>query len=204
MPIEPNEIDATTATRPPARGMGVLISRSQNLSEVDGRVLKLFESRGLRNRLALERTNKINLGRVWHETESWLVKSHQSETARSEPIETHYRVVNGLQGVSLFIAAAMLWDSMEEARHFYDLTTKTLRSRLTDLLTAQEGELALRAGRVTEAAAGVFGTYDSARKWLRTPNFALGGLAPRDLLKTAEGERIVLNELQTQSEGGPL
>jgi Protein of unknown function (DUF2384) len=40
--------------------------------------------------------------------------------------------------------------------------------------------------------------------YLRTPNFALGGAVPRDLLKTAEGEQLVLAELQAQAAGGPV
>jgi hypothetical protein len=39
---------------------------------------------------------------------------------------------------------------------------------------------------------------------MHTPNYALGGHTPTELIKTSEGERIVLNELQTQAEGGPL
>jgi uncharacterized protein (DUF2384 family) len=58
--------------------------------------------------------------------------------------------------------------------------------------------------RATLAAAEVFGDIDAGRTYLRTRNFALGGVAPIDLLQTAEGERIVLNELQTQADGGPV
>jgi uncharacterized protein (DUF2384 family) len=64
--------------------------------------------------------------------------------------------------------------------------------------------LATRAARVTIAAATIFGDFDAAHRYIRTSNFALGGATPIDLLKTAEGERLVLNELQTQAEGGPL
>jgi uncharacterized protein (DUF2384 family) len=53
-------------------------------------------------------------------------------------------------------------------------------------------------------AGEVFGSLDQARTYLRTPNFALGGAVPRGLLKTAEGEQLVLSELQAQAEGGPV
>jgi uncharacterized protein (DUF2384 family) len=58
--------------------------------------------------------------------------------------------------------------------------------------------------RATLSAAEVFGDIDAGRDYLRTKNFALGGAAPIDLLQTAEGERIVLNELQAQADGGPV
>jgi uncharacterized protein (DUF2384 family) len=50
----------------------------------------------------------------------------------------------------------------------------------------------------------VLGSFDAARKYMHTRNFALGGSTPTELIKTAEGERLVLNELQAQAEGGPL
>ena len=64
---------------------------------------------------------------------------------------------------------------------------------------------ASRAARdVTTAAARVLGSYKAARAYMHTPNFALGGATPAKLVKTSEGERIVLNELQAQADGGPL
>jgi putative toxin-antitoxin system antitoxin component (TIGR02293 family) len=71
-------------------------------------------------------------------------------------------------------------------------------------LDTAASERAMRAARVTTAAAEVLGSFDAARKYMHTKNFALGGSTPVDLLKTSEGERMVLNELQAQAEGGPL
>jgi uncharacterized protein (DUF2384 family) len=64
--------------------------------------------------------------------------------------------------------------------------------------------MALRIGRVLTIAWDSFGSPEIARQYLRTPNFALGGAIPRDLLKTSEGEQVVLAELQTQAAGGPV
>jgi hypothetical protein len=50
----------------------------------------------------------------------------------------------------------------------------------------------------------VFDSAGAACEYLRTPNFALGGAVPRELLKTAEGEQLVLSEIQAQLEGGPV
>ena len=65
-------------------------------------------------------------------------------------------------------------------------------------------ESAMRAARATMTAAEVLGSYDAARAYMHTKNFALGGATPTELVKTSDGERIVLNELQAQDEGGPL
>ena len=48
------------------------------------------------------------------------------------------------------------------------------------------------------------GSFDAARDYMHTRNFALGGATPAYLVKTSDGERIVLNELHAHAEGGPL
>lgn len=45
---------------------------------------------------------------------------------------------------------------------------------------------------------------ETAATYMRTRNFALGGLMPTDLLATEEGTRQVLAEISTHIEGGPL
>jgi hypothetical protein len=71
-------------------------------------------------------------------------------------------------------------------------------------LDTGSSELVLRGGRTTTAAAEVLGGFDAARRYSRTRNFALGGSIPLELAKTAEGERLVMNELHAQAEGGAL
>lgn len=48
------------------------------------------------------------------------------------------------------------------------------------------------------------GGIDEAQRYLRTPNFALGGQIPLNLLTTPEGEDSVLRELMAHAEGGPV
>jgi putative toxin-antitoxin system antitoxin component (TIGR02293 family) len=93
---------------------------------------------------------------------------------------------------------------MDDALRLFDLSAKTAKQRIGDRLSSCESEIALRIGRVLTMACEAFGSADAAREYLRTPNFALGGAVPRDLLKTAGGEQIVLSELHAQAEGGPV
>jgi len=172
-------------------------------SSFDALVLRLFLSKTIR-RMLREQT-KMNLESVWarcvHELD---VIAIDPKLEIADTLEIHRKIVEGLPGEALFISSAMVFDSLNEALPFFDVSAKTARLRLGELLTANEGEIALRIGRVLTMAADVLGTLDAARTYLRTPNFALGGAIPRDLLKTAEGEHLVLNELQTQREGGPV
>lgn len=65
------------------------------------------------------------------------------------------------------------------------------------------GEATKAEAEAKRAAAALLGT-DAAEKYLTTPNFALGGRRPVDLLAAPGGLAVVLGELHCQKEGGPL
>lgn len=62
---------------------------------------------------------------------------------------------------------------------------------------ALDGDVASLAGRL-------LGDPDQVRAYLTTPNFALGGITPMELLQTEAGKQLVLNELQAHLDGGPV
>jgi putative toxin-antitoxin system antitoxin component (TIGR02293 family) len=176
---------------------------SEFKSSFDTMVLELFLSKPIKK--LLRERSKLSLELLWERTAQVLVDMDIARQGVSVgPLEIHRRIIKGLPGEALYISSSMLFDSMHEALPFFDVSSKTARTRIGEQLTANEGEIALRIGRVLAMAGEVFGSLDEARKYLRTPNFALGGTVPRDLLKTAEGEQLVLSELQAQSEGGPV
>jgi putative toxin-antitoxin system antitoxin component (TIGR02293 family) len=119
-------------------------------------------------------------------------------------LDVHRRLIAGLAGESLLVSSSMFLDTLAEAEGFFDLSFKTIKSRLGRALDTAASERAMRGARATLTAAEVLGDFESARAYMHTPNYALGGHTPAELIKTSEGERIVLNELQTQAEGGPL
>jgi putative toxin-antitoxin system antitoxin component (TIGR02293 family) len=119
-------------------------------------------------------------------------------------IEMHRRLLEGLSGESLLISSAMFLSTLAEAEKYFGMSFKTIKSRLGGLLDTAASEKAMRAARATLTAAELLGSYDAARAYLHSRNFALGGATPAELIRTADGERIVLDELQAQAEGGPL
>lgn len=174
-------------------------------SSIDSRVLRIFNNKSLKRHLRDQ--GKVNFALVW----ALIVKAisddrqHAGFTKPSlQQMDIHQSLIDGLPGEALLISSAMAFDSMQEALPFFEVSAKTARARLTELLPSAQGEVALRIGRVLTMAADLFGSLDMAREYLRTPNFALGGALPRDLLKTAEGEQIVIAELRTQAAGGPV
>ena len=172
-------------------------------ARIDAGLLRLFADKHLRKLFRNEA--KLKLGDVWIQAAPELGEigsvKHQAAAA---PMQIHQQIVEGLPGEALFISSAMLYDSLQEALPLFNVTAKTARNRLGDVLQANEGEIALRIGRVFAMAMNVFGSLDAAREYLRTPNFALGGAIPRNLLSTAAGEQMVLSELEAQAEGAPV
>ena len=169
----------------------------------DQLVLWLYASGPLRR--IVRRQRKTNLEVLWTQTVHCLELRHDEATRRTlNPLEVHEHIVKGLPGEALFLASAMAFDSMSEALEVFEVSSKTAKQRLGERLSAGEGEIALRIGRVVTMAGEALGSLEAGRKYLATPNFALGGAVPRELLKTAEGEQLVLSELQAQAEGAPV
>jgi putative toxin-antitoxin system antitoxin component (TIGR02293 family) len=69
--------------------------------------------------------------------------------------------------------------------------TMTRRLGHGSRLSAAESDRAMRLARVYAAAVEMIGDEDKAVQWLRTPNRALGGESPIDLLDTDIGARAV-------------
>jgi len=172
-------------------------------SAYDTVVLWLFMDRAIRRTVKAQ--PKRNLDSLWDEVVRKLATHDAGKSARPlEPLQIHRKLVEGLPGEALFLSSAMAFDSMQDALLLFDVSAKTANERIGERLSPGESELALRIGRVLTMARQILGSADAAREYLRTPNFALGGAVPRDLLKTSEGEQLVLAELQTQAEGGPV
>jgi putative toxin-antitoxin system antitoxin component (TIGR02293 family) len=72
------------------------------------------------------------------------------------------------------------------------IPNRTMARRKTEQqLTPQESDRLFRLARSFAQVVEVLGSRDKARVWLRTPNRALGGEIPLDLLDTEIGSRQV-------------
>ncbi|MFD1818069.1 putative toxin-antitoxin system antitoxin component, TIGR02293 family [Pseudarcicella hirudinis] len=56
-------------------------------------------------------------------------------------------------------------------------------------------EKIIEMSEVTKVGLDVFGNIEKLRLWLNTPNYALGKLAPIELLKDSYGKEMVISEL---------
>jgi putative toxin-antitoxin system antitoxin component (TIGR02293 family) len=100
------------------------------------------------------------------------------------------------------------WESFERAIRALDLTleeagaslrvpTRTLarRKRGAERLAPEESERLLGLASVSARAQQVFGSPEKARRWLRSPSRAFGGVTPLSLLDTDVGAHAVEDEL---------
>ena len=168
---------------------------------LDTRLLVLFRSKAIRR--SLREQPKLNLGLIAARAQLELATA-TPRGASLDALRVHHELVAGLPGQALFIAAALAFESLAEALPYFDLSIKTAWQKLDDGLSRSESEQALRLSRVATLGAELLGSAEAGRRYLHTPNFALGGSTPLELLKTAEGEQLVLTELQTQAGGGPV
>jgi putative toxin-antitoxin system antitoxin component (TIGR02293 family) len=180
------------------------VSAASRRHWIDAALMQVFASGAVRR--ALRDQRRLNLAALgegaFRAVESSL--QEQANLIGAEALSTHRRLVEGLPGPSLFVAAALAFETLAEALPFLDLTAKTAWQKLDDNLSSSQSEQALRLGRVAVMAAELMGSAEEGRRYLRTPNFALGGTKPLELLRTAEGEQLVLAELQAQTDGGPV
>ena len=197
---------ATAAARERHRGDAGGRARAAATSSVDWSVLDAVVLSTLEDKVVhrkLRSLERLELQDVRVATEQ-AVSRHKRSIKAIGALDLHQRLVDGLSGEALLVSASMFLDTLQDAERFFDLSFKTIKSKLGRNLDTSSSEVALRAARVTTAAADLFGSFDAARRYLRTKNFALGGATPLELLRTAEGERLVTNELHAQAESGPL
>ncbi len=168
--------------------------------------LQLLTQPALRQRM--NRDSKMSLSTIYQNAVSAMQRLGSQQVAKKavhdNGLLTHRALVEGLPGEAMFISSAFLFDSVEDASSLFGLTAKTMRAKRGARLDLQQGEASVRLMRACEAAARVHGSFEAGREWMKTPNFALGGEQPVQLLKTADGTAMVLRELQAQDDSAPL
>jgi putative toxin-antitoxin system antitoxin component (TIGR02293 family) len=85
--------------------------------------------------------------------------------------------------------------SLREIERILGLSTRSLQRRKAGRLTAAESERILRLVRTAARAERVLGDPAAALDWLGSPNRALGGESPLQLLDTDLGAKRVLDVL---------
>ena len=85
------------------------------------------------------------------------------------------------------------------------ISQRTIKRRLRDgRFHPDESERLIRVAKLTERAQEVFQDLDSAREWLKSPQFALGGEIPLEYADTEPGAQVVEDVLGRLEHGIPV
>ncbi len=102
----------------------------------------------------------------------------------------------GLDYAAFEAVASAVDGSTDELATALGVARRTLdRRRLSGKLDRDTSERVVRLAAVAARAQEVLGDVAAMRRWLRTPNRALGGQIPTDLLDTEQGAQLVLDVL---------
>ncbi|HEY7390986.1 MAG TPA: antitoxin Xre/MbcA/ParS toxin-binding domain-containing protein [Bryobacteraceae bacterium] len=110
-----------------------------------------------------------------------------------EPEDLARLVRKGLPAISVTALAEKLHLGNRVIGQKLGIPQRTLTRRLSDAsrLTPAESDRTVRMARVYANAVEMIGDREKATAWLETPNRALGGDRPLDLLDTDVGTRMV-------------
>jgi putative toxin-antitoxin system antitoxin component (TIGR02293 family) len=93
--------------------------------------------------------------------------------------------------------------TLKELANALDLSARSLqRRRRSGKLARYESDRLYRLARLVAIASDYLGDQERARRWLKRPNRALGGLAPVATIDTEAGARQVENILGRIAYGG--
>jgi putative toxin-antitoxin system antitoxin component (TIGR02293 family) len=121
----------------------------------------------------------------------------------SSPMKLIETLRKGLPYPSLESLMRTLDLSRQEAAATLSVPLRTLARRKKERrLRAEESDRLCRLARVAARAIDVLGSVEVARRWLRRPNRALGGVVPLELLDTEMGAEEVEHVLGRIEYGG--
>lgn len=94
--------------------------------------------------------------------------------------------------------------SETEWADYLDISTKSLqryKASENHHFKPIHSEKIIEMAEVTNTGLEIFGTPEKLKKWMNTPNFALGDLKPSELLKDSYGKDMVMGEMVRISHG---
>lgn len=93
--------------------------------------------------------------------------------------------------------------SEQDWADFLDISTKSLQRYKQEgkSFKSIHSEKIVEMAEVTEMGKEVFGGLEKFKLWLNTPNFALGKLKPKELLKDSYGKELIMVELHNINHG---
>jgi putative toxin-antitoxin system antitoxin component (TIGR02293 family) len=101
----------------------------------------------------------------------------------------------GVSGDSIIRFAEMINIPKNDVYNLLNLKARTAQRQVSKNLDADKSGHLVQITRILQRCVEVFADLEKAKRWLKSPNYALGNQVPLNLLDTTEGIELVRDTL---------
>ena len=102
---------------------------------------------------------------------------------------------NGVSGDSITRLAELINIPKNDVYNLLNLKARTAQRQVSKNLDADKSGHLVQITRILQRCVEVFEDLEKAKRWLKSPNYALGNQVPLNLLDTTEGIELVRDTL---------
>jgi putative toxin-antitoxin system antitoxin component (TIGR02293 family) len=102
---------------------------------------------------------------------------------------------NGVSGDSIIRLADLISIPKNDVYNLLNLKARTAQRQVSKNLDADKSGHLMQITRILQRCVEVFEDLEKAKRWLKSPNYALGNQIPLNLLDTTEGIELVRDTL---------
>jgi putative toxin-antitoxin system antitoxin component (TIGR02293 family) len=102
---------------------------------------------------------------------------------------------NGVSGDAIIRLAELINIPKNDVYNLLNLKARTAQRQVSKNLDADKSGHLVQITRILQRCVEVFEDLEKAKRWLKSPNFALGNQVPLHLLDTTEGIELVRDTL---------
>jgi len=102
---------------------------------------------------------------------------------------------NGVSGDSIIRLAELINIPKNDVYNLLNLKARTAQRQVSKNLDADKSGHLVQIARILQRCVEVFEDLEKAKRWLKSPNYALGNQLPLQLLDTTEGIELVRDTL---------
>jgi len=112
-----------------------------------------------------------------------------------DPMQVITLIRNGVSGDSIIKLADLINIPKNDVYNLLNLKARTAQRQMSKNLDADKSGHLVQITRILQRCVGVFEDLEKAKRWLKSPNYALGNQTPLNLLDTSEGIELVRDTL---------
>jgi len=124
-----------------------------------------------------------------------LVFSSLDKDNEPDPMQVIDLIRNGVSGDAIIRLAELINIPKNDVYNLLNLKARTAQRQVSRNLDADKSGHLVQITRILQRCVEVFEDLETAKRWLKSPNYALGNEIPLHLLDTTEGIELVRDTL---------